>query len=117
MAVIMIIAVIVVMVIAVIVVMIIVTVIVGVDSAIKVLGFSPHQSRPDCRLDREGATIAKAPLEDTAKHAINGVMPGLFLDVVVETTMALDGEDWGEVEFTGFKSFTRSTMGAMGFGR
>ena len=44
-------------------------------------------------------------------------MPWLFFVVVVETTMALDGEDGGEVKFTGFKSFTRSTMGAMGLGR
>ena len=44
-------------------------------------------------------------------------MPWVIFEVVVETTMALDGEDWGEVEFTSFKSFTRSTMGAMGLGR
>ena len=44
-------------------------------------------------------------------------MPWLFFEIVVETTMALDGEDGGEVKFTGFKSFTRSTMGAVGFSR
>ena len=44
-------------------------------------------------------------------------MPWLIFEVVVETTMALDGEDGSEVEFTGSKGFTRSTMGAMGFGR
>ena len=44
-------------------------------------------------------------------------MPWVIFEVVVETTMALDGEDGREVEFTRFKGFTRSTMGAMGFGR
>ena len=44
-------------------------------------------------------------------------MPWLVFEVIVETTMALDGEDGGEVKFTSFKSFTRSTMGAVGFNR
>ena len=91
--------------------------IVGVDSAIKVLGFSPHQRRPDRRLDRKGATIAEAPLKNTTKQTIDGVMPGLIFKVVIETTMAFDGDDGREVELSGFKNFTRSTMGAVGFGR
>jgi hypothetical protein len=44
-------------------------------------------------------------------------MPRLIFEIVIETTMAFDGDDGREVEFTGFKGFTRSTMGAMGFGR
>ena len=116
----MVIAVIVVMVIAVIVVMVIaviVVMIVGVDSAIKVLGFSPHQRRPDRRLDRKGATIAEAPLKNTTKQTIDGVMPWVIIEVVVKSTMALDGDDGSEVELAGFKSLSTTTMGAVGESR
>ena len=44
-------------------------------------------------------------------------MPWVIFEVVVETSMALNGKDGREVEFTGFKSLSSSTMGAMGFGR
>ena len=44
-------------------------------------------------------------------------MPWLFFEVVVETTMALDGKDGCEVEFTGFKSLSTTTMGAVGESR
>ena len=44
-------------------------------------------------------------------------MPWVIFEVVVETSMTLDGQDGREVEFTDFKNFTRSTMGAMGLGR
>ena len=96
---------------------VIIMVVMNMNLAIKVLGFSPHQRRPDRRLDRKGATIAEAPLKNTTKQTIDGVMPGLIFKVVIETTMAFDGDDGREVEFTGFKGFARSTMGAVGFGR
>ena len=112
----------VVMIIVVIVIMImiflmVIVVIFDVHLAVKVFCFSPNQSRPNGSFNRERTSIAKAPLKDTTKHAIDGVVLGIPLKVGVKSTMAFDGDDGREVEFTGFKSFTRSTMGAVGFGR
>ena len=95
----------------------IIVVIIGVNLAVKVFGFTPNQSRPNGSFNCERTAIAKAPFKDATKHSINGVMPWLFFEVVVETTMALDGEDGGEVEFTGFKSLSTTTMGAVGESR
>ena len=91
--------------------------IVDMHFSVKVFSFSPNQRRSNSSLDREGATIAEAPLKNATKQTIDGVMPWVIFEVVVETSMALNGKDGREVEFTGFKGFTRSTMGAMGFGR
>jgi hypothetical protein len=85
--------------------------------SVKVLSFSPNQRRSHSSLDRERATIAKAPLKNATKQTIDGVMPWVIFEVVVETTMALDGKDGREVEFTGFKSFSTTTMGAVGESR
>ena len=95
----------------------VIAVIINVNLAIKVFCFSPNQSRPNCSFDRKRTAICEAPLKDAAKHAIDGVMLGIPIKVSVKSTMAFDGDDGREVEFTGFKGFTRSTMGAMGFGR
>ena len=95
----------------------VIVVIIDVNLAVEVFSLSPNQSRSNGSFDRERAAIIEAPLEDTAKHAIDGVMLGIPLKVGVKSTMAFDGDDWREVEFTGFKCFTRSTMGAMGFSR
>ena len=85
--------------------------------SVKVFSFSPNQSRPNGSFDREGAAIAEAPLEDTAKHAIDGVVLGIPLKVGVKATMTFDGNEGREVEFTGFKSLSTTTMGAVGKSR
>ena len=95
----------------------VIVVIIDVNLAVKVFCFSPNQSRPNGNFDRKRAAIAQAPLENATKKTIEGVMPWLIFEIVVETAMALDGENGHEVEITSFKGFTRSTMGAMGFGR
>ena len=95
----------------------VIVVIIDMNLAVEVFSLSPNQSGSNGSFDRERAAIIEAPLEDAAKHSINGVMPGIPLKVGVKSTMAFDGDDGREVEFTGFKGFTRSTMGAMGFGR
>ena len=96
------------------VIFVMVVMIIDVNLAVKVFCFSPNQSRPNGSFDRKRAAIAKAPLKDATKHAIDGVVLGITLKVGVKSTMAFDGDDGREVEFTGFKGFTRSTMGAMG---
>ena len=95
----------------------IIVVVINVNLAVEVFSLSPNQSGANGSFNRERTTVAKAPLKDATKHAIDGVMLGIALKVDVESTMAFDGDDGREVEFTGFKSFTRSTMGAVGFGR
>ena len=95
----------------------VIVVIIDMNLAVEVFSLSPNQSGSNGSFDRERTAIAKAPLEDAAKHAIDGVMLGIPLKVGVKSTMAFDGDDGREVEFTGFKCFTRSTMGAMGFSR
>ena len=95
----------------------IIVVVINVNLAVEVFSLSPNQSGANGSFNRERTSIAKAPLKDTTKHAIDGVVLGIPLKVGVKSTMAFDGDDGREVEFTGFKSFTRSTMGAVGFGR
>ena len=98
-------------------VIILIVVIIDMNLAVEVFSLSPNQSGSNGSFDRKRTAITKAPFKDAAKHAIDGVMLGIPLKVGVKSTMAFDGDDWREVEFTGFKGFTRSTMGAMGFGR
>ena len=100
-----------------IVVIIMLVVIIDVNLAVEVLSLSPNQSGANGSFDCKRAAIAQAPLENATKKTIEGVMPWLIFEIVVETAMALDGENGREVEITSFKGFTRSTMGAMGFGR
>ena len=95
----------------------VVVVIIDMNLAVEMFTFSPNQSGSNGSFDRERAAITKAPFKDSAKHAIDGVVLGIPIKVGVKSTMAFDGDDGREVEFTGFKGFTRSTMGAMGFGR
>ena len=71
-------------------IVVIIGVIIGVNLAVKVFGFTPNQSRPNGSFNCERTAIAKAPFKDATKHSINRVMPWLFFEVVVETTMALD---------------------------
>ena len=84
--------------------------IIDMNLAIEMFSFSPNQSGSNSSFDRERTSICEAPFKDASKHAIDGVMLGIPLKVGVKSTMAFDGDDWREVEFTGFKGFTRSTM-------
>ena len=95
----------------------VIVVIIDMNLAVEMFSFSPNQSGSNGSFERERTAITKAPFKDAAKHAIDGVMLGIPLKVGVKSTMAFDGDDGREVEFTGFKGFSRSTMGAMGFGR
>ena len=95
----------------------VIAVIINVNLAIEMFSFSPNQRRSDSSLDREGATIAEAPLKNATKQTIDGVMPWVIFEVVVETSMALNGKDGREVEFTGFKTLSSTTMGAVGLCR
>ena len=98
-------------------VIILIVVIINMNLAVEVFSLSPNQSGANGSFDCKRAAIAQAPLENATKKTIEGVMPWLIFEIVVETAMALDGENGREVEITSFKGFTRSTMGAMGFGR
>ena len=95
----------------------VIVMIIDVNLAVKVFCFSPNQSRPNGSFDRKRAAIAKAPLKDATKHAIDGVVLGITLKVGVKSTMAFDGDDGREIEFTGLKRLSTTTMGAMGLGR
>ena len=44
-------------------------------------------------------------------------MLGITLKVGVKSTMAFDGDDGREIEFTGLERLSTTTMGAMGLGR
>ena len=98
-------------------VIILIVMIIDMHLAVEMFSFSPNQSRSNGSFDRERTAICEAPFKDASKHAVDGVMLGIPLKIGVKSTMAFDGDDWREVEFTGFKCFTRSTMGAMGFSR
>ena len=55
----------------------------NMDLSVEVLGLTPDQRRPNGRLDRKAALVAEPPLKDRPKEAINGVMPGMALQVVL----------------------------------
>ena len=95
----------------------IIVVVINVNLAVKVFCFSPNQSRPNGSFDRKRTAICEAPLKDATKHAIDGVVLGITLKVGVKSTMAFDGDDGREIEFTGLERLSTTTMGAMGFGR
>ena len=95
----------------------VIAVIINVNLAVKVFCFSPNQSRPNCSFDRKRTAICEAPLKDATKHAIDGVVLGITLKVGVKSTMAFDGDDGREIEFTGLERLSTTTMGAMGFSR
>ena len=80
--------------------------------SVKVFGFSPNQSRPNGSFDRERTAICKAPLKDTAEHAIDGVVLGITLKVGVKSAMTFDGDDGREIEFTGLERLSTATMRA-----
>ena len=95
----------------------VVVVIMDMHFSVKVFSLSPNQSRANGSFDRERAAIAKTPLKNATKHAINGVMLGLAIKVDVKTTMTLDGDDGREVKLAGLKSLSATTMGAVGKSR
>ena len=95
----------------------IIMVVVNMNLAIEVLGFSPDQGWTDSGLNGERPPIAEAPLKNTTKQTINGVVLGIALKVGVKTTMTFDSEDGSEVEFTSFKRFFTTPMGTVGMGR
>ena len=96
---------------------VIINVIINVNLAIKVFCFSPNQSRPNCSFDRKRTAICEAPLKDATKHAIDGVVLGIPLKVGIKSTMAFDGDDGREIEFTGLERLSTATMRAMGLDR
>ena len=95
----------------------VIVVIIDVNLAVKVFCFSPNQSRPNGSFDRKRTAICEAPLKDATKHAIDGVVLGIPLKVGVKSTMAFDGDDGREIEFTGLERLSTTTMGAMGLDR
>ena len=90
---------------------------INMNISIEVLGFSPNKSRANCSFNRERSAITETPLKNSTKQAIDGVMLGIPLKVGIKSTVPFDGDDGREIEFTGFKGFTRSTMGTMSFSR
>jgi hypothetical protein len=94
----------------------VIVVIIDVNLAVKVFCFPPNQSRPNGSFDGERAAITQAPLKNATKHAIDGVVLGIPFKVGVKSTMAFDGDEGREIEFTGLERLS-TTMGAMGFGR
>ena len=93
------------------------SVVINMNLAIEVLGFSPDQGWTNSGLNGKRPPIAEAPLKNTTKQTINGVVLGIALKVGVKTTMAFDGEDGSEVKLSGLKRFFRPPMGTMGLSR
>ena len=77
-------------------------VIIDMDLAVKVFRLTPDKRRSDSSLDRQTGAIAKPPLENATEHPIDGVMLGIPFEVGIKTTMALEGDHWGEIKFTSF---------------
>ena len=79
-----------------------VMVVIDVDLAVKVFRLTPDKRRTNSSLDRQTGAIAKPPLENATEHAIDGVVLGIPFEVGIKTTMALEGDHWGEIKFTSF---------------
>ena len=81
------------------------------DLPVEVLGLTPDQCRSNGRLDRKAALVTEPPLKNRPKETIDGVMPGLPLNVVLQPAMAFDGDHRRGLVFTWLELFTpRSTM-------
>ena len=94
---------------------VVVVVAMSMDLAVKMLRFTPHQSRADRRLDGQTAAIAEAPLKDAAKQTIEGVMPWAVLKIVVESGMPLNSDDRCEIKLPFLHTVgTTSTVAAVG---
>ena len=110
--------VVVVMVFLVLVMIVVVMVVVRMDHAVEVLSLTPDESRAYSGLNRQAASVAEAPLKNTTEECIDSVVLGAAFEVGVEAAMTFDGDQWREIEFTGFERFpTTSAMGTVGKSR
>ena len=75
-------------------------VIIDVDLSVKMFRLTPNKRRSYSSLNRQTGAIAKTPLENTTEHPIDGVMLGIPFEVGIQTAMALEGDDRGEIKFT-----------------
>ena len=95
-----------------------VMVVVRMDLAVEVLSLTPDERRSYSGLNRQAASVAEAPLKNTTEECIDGVVLGAAFEVGVEAAMTFDGDQWREIEFTGFERFlTTSAMGTVGKSR
>merc|ERR1711965_532133 len=89
---------------------------INMDLAVKVFRFTPYQRRSYRSLNRNAATGLQAPLEDTTKQSIKGVMPWGVVKVRFKPPMGLNCDHRSELKLTGLRCISTSPMVAMGEG-
>jgi hypothetical protein len=94
----------------------VVIMVINMDLAIKVFRFTPNQRWSDRSLNRNAATGLQAPLEDTTKQSIKGVMPWGVVKVRFKPSMGLNCDHRSEFKLTGLRYISPSTMVAVGEG-
>jgi hypothetical protein len=94
----------------------VVIMVINMDLAIKVFRFTPNQRWSDRSLNRNAATGLQAPLEDTTKQSIKGVMPWGVVKVRFKPSMGLNCDHRSEFKLTGLRYISTSTMVAVGEG-
>ena len=90
--------------------------IMNMDLAVKVFRFTPNQRRSYRSLNRNAATGLQAPLEDTTKQSIKGVMPWGVVKVRFKPPMGLNCDHRSELKLTGLRCISTSPMVAMSEG-
>jgi hypothetical protein len=90
--------------------------IMNMDLAVKVFRFTPNQRRSYRSLNRNAATGLQAPLEDTTKQSIKGVMPWGVVKVRFKPPMGLNCDHRSELKLTGLRCISASPMVAVGEG-
>jgi hypothetical protein len=102
----------VVIVVLVMVIAVVIAVVIHVGPAVEMFGLTPHQGRADHRLNGDTAPVGQAPLHHHAKQAIHGVVTGAVVEVVLQPSVAFDGEHRGHLKLAGGQVGT--TSGAVG---
>jgi hypothetical protein len=88
----------------------------NMDLSVKVFRFTPNQRRSYRSLNRNAATGLQAPLEDTTKQSIKGVMPWGVVKVGFKPPMGLNCDHRSELKLTGLRCISTSPMVAVGEG-
>merc|ERR1712091_645253 len=86
---------------------------INMDLAVKVFRFTPNQRRSYRSLNRNAATGLQAPLEDTTKQSIKGVMPWGVVKVRFKPPVSFNCYHRSEFKLTGLRCVSTATMVAV----
>jgi hypothetical protein len=87
----------------------------NMNPSVEMFSLTPHQSRPDLRFDGEASALIQAPLQGRTDQTVEGVVPWLTIQIVLQSGMPLNRDDRSNPELARIQFF--SARSAMGPGR